>query len=272
MDHEGHRERLRQRFRRAGLESFAPHEVLELLLTYAIPRRDTKPIAYALMDRFGSLHAVLQASPDELAQVTGIGENAATLISLMMPVFRAYRRSMEEAKDEIRNYSQAVSYCESLFEGERYEKFYVICLGSGMKRLNTALISSGDVTEVRVYARHVLSVLTQCSALGAVISHNHPSGTACPSREDVILTNSIAMLLDGVGIKLYDHIVVAPSETFSFRRGGLLGMEGGPVSAAAQNFEQILPAMREEIYLAGRSKKGDCSQCAETGEEDYLSC
>ena len=269
MDHQGHRERLRQRFRRSGLEAFAPHEALELLLTYAIPRRDTKPIAYALMKRFGSLHGVFQASAEELRQVEGIGDSAALLLAMMSPLFRAYRRSLEEETDVIKNYFQSVRYCEALFEGERYEKFYVVCLGNGMKRLNTVLIASGDVTEVRVYARHILSALTECNALGALITHNHPSGIARPSGEDIALTNSIAALLDGVGIKLYDHIIVAPTETFSFRRGGLLGEENGAVTEAAQHFEQVLPAVRDEIYQNGTTQKGECKQCEQNGE-DYL--
>lgn len=253
MDHEGHRERLRQRFRNAGLDAFAPHEVLELLLTYAIPRRDTKPIAYALMNRFGSLHAVLQATPGELMLVDGVGENAATLLALMMPLFRAYRRSAEEEQPAVTNQEQAVRYCESLFDGERYEKFYVICLDARMRRLNTVLISSGDITEVRVYARHVLNALTQCNAMGAIIAHNHPGGTAEPSSEDVLLTNSLVQLLDGVGIRLYDHLIVSPGTTFSFRRGGLLSAEDGEIVRAAQQFESILPAVREEIIRAGLS-------------------
>ncbi|MBR1606702.1 MAG: RadC family protein [Clostridia bacterium] len=270
MDHQGHRERLRQRFRQAGLEAFAPHEALELLLTYAIPRRDTKPIAYALLNRFGSLHAVLQASVEELRQVEGVGESAAVLLAMMTPLFRAYRRSLEEGTDAIKNYFQSVRYCEALFEGERYERFYVICLGNGMKRLNTVLIASGDVSEVRVYARHILSALTQCNALGAVITHNHPCGLARPSGEDIVLTNSLAALLDGVGIKLYDHIIVAPTETFSFRRGGLMGEETGAVTEAAQHFEQVLPAVQEEIYQNGTTKKGECRQCGKNDGEYLL--
>jgi len=270
MEHEGHRERLRQRFRRAGLDAFAPHEALELLLTYAIPRRDTKPIAYALLNRFGSLHAVLQASAEELMQIDGVGESAATLICLMAPLFRAYRRSMEEDMPEIKSGMQAVSYCESLFEGERYEKFYVICLDTRMRRLNTVLISAGDVTEVRVYARHVLNALTQCNAMGAIITHNHPSGTAQPSAEDVALTNGIANLLAGVDIRLYDHIIVSASESFSFRRGGLLGGESGQASGASQRFEQVLPAVQEEMYRLGRIKKGAFRSCEGTEEGDYL--
>ncbi len=267
MDHEGHRARLRQRFRHAGLDAFAPHETLELLLTYAIPRRDTKPIAYALMDRFGSLHAVLQAAPEELMLVEGLGENAATLISLMTPLFRAYRRSAEEDQPTLTNQEQAVRYCESLFEGERYEKFYVICLDARMRRLNTALISTGDIAEVRVYARHVLAALTQCNAMGAIIAHNHPSGTAAPSAEDVLLTNGIARLLDGVGIRLYDHMIVSTDATFSFRRGGLLTAEEGTVARAAQQFESILPAAREEILRAGMTNRRK-KESAEFEKED----
>ena len=270
MDHAGHRERLRQRYCQNGLEAFAAHEVLELLLTYAIPRRDTKPIAYALMTRFGSLHAVLQASAEELMQVEGIGESAAVLLSMMMPLFRAYRQSVESDCPELKNGYQAVRYCESLFEGERYEKFYVICLDARMRRLNTVLISAGDVTEVRVYARHIMSALTQCSAMGAVIAHNHPSGTAQPSAEDVALTAGIQQIMEGVGIRLYDHVIVSPKESFSFRLGGLLGADDGRTTRAAQQFETILPAVKDEIYKAGRMKKGESLACETMDEGDFL--
>ena len=127
MDHhDGHRERLRERYLSMGLDAFGEHEVLELLLTYAIPRRDTKPIAYALLDRFGSLHRVLQATPQELMKTPGIGDSAAVFINMMVPLFRAYRRSVEAENPEMKNQEQSVRYCEGLFEGERYEKFYVI--------------------------------------------------------------------------------------------------------------------------------------------------
>ena len=270
MEHDGHRERLRQRFRRAGLEAFAPHEILELLLTYAIPRRDVKPIAYALLGRFGSLHAVLQANVEELMQVDGVGESAAVLIAMMAPLFRAYRQSAVQDVPEIKNGYQAVSYCEALFDGERYEKFYVIALDARMRRINTILISTGDVTEVRVYARHVISALTQCSAMGAVITHNHPSGTAQPSVEDIMLTNAIGQLLDGLGIRLYDHIIVSPAESFSFHRGGLIGADDGRITQAAQQFERILPAVRQEIYQAGRMNKGECRQCGPMEEGEFF--
>ena len=251
MQHDGHRGRLRERYIKAGLDAFAPHEVLELLLTYAIPRRDTKPIAYALLARFGSLHSVLQATPEELMLVDGIGETAATLLSMLLPLFRAYRQSVENETPVVKNQLQSVMYCESLFEGERYEKFYVICLDAQMRRINTVLVSSGDVAEVRVYARHIISALSQCNAMGAIVAHNHPSGSAAPSNEDIQLTNALYNLLEGVGIELYDPLIVAPTESFGFRGGGLLRGEAGELTNAAQNFERILPAVRDEIYRAG---------------------
>ena len=265
VDHEGHRKRLRERFAAAGLEAFAPHEMLELLLTYAIPRRDTKPIAYALITRFGSLHAVLQASARELMQVDGIGENAATLLSMIMPLFRAYHKSAEQDSPTLKNLQQCLSYCKGLFSGERYEKLYVVCLDGRMRRLNTVLVSSGDVNQVPVFARHVLSAASQCNASGMIITHNHPSGTAHPSQEDIVLTEALSQILSGINVILYDHIIVSPVDVFSFRRGGLLEIEEDEVGTAAQHPERLI-----SIHTDGSRKKineGEM-QCEENG--DYL--
>ncbi len=263
MDHEGHRKRLRDRFSAAGLEAFAPHEVLELLLTYAIPRRDTKPIAYALITRFGSLHAVLQASVQELMQVDGIGENAATLLSMMMPLFRAYHKSAEEEMPTLKNLQQCLTYCKGLFSGERYEKLYVICLDGRMRRINTVLISSGDVNQVPVFARHVLSAASQCNASGMIITHNHPNGSAHPSSEDIELTEALAQILSGISVTLYDHIIVAPTEIYSFRQERLLEVEQITLENAAQHPERIITIRRGN--MRSDTDEGE-TQCEEIGE------
>lgn len=260
MDHEGHRKRLRERFAAAGLEAFAPHEILELLLTFAIPRRDTKPIAYALMTRFGSLHAVLQASVKELTQVDGIGENAATLISMMMPLFRAYHKSAEEEVPVLKNLQQCASYCKGLFTGERYEKLYVVCLDGRMRRINTVLISSGDVNQVPVFARHVLSAASQCNASGMIITHNHPNGNAQPSSEDVALTEALAQILSGINVVLYDHVIVSPTEVFSFRRDGLLEVEEYGMETAAQHPERIIAIRRGNMRSDTEEGNIECKQ------------
>lgn len=263
MDHEGHRKRLRDRFSAAGLEAFAPHEVLELLLTYAIPRRDTKPIAYALITRFGSLHAVLQASVQELMQVDGIGENAATLLSMMMPLFRAYHKSAEEEMPTLKNLQECLTYCKGLFSGERYEKLYVICLDGRMRRINTVLISSGDVNQVPVFARHVLSAASQCNASGMIITHNHPNGSAHPSSEDIELTEALAQILSGISVTLYDHIIVAPTEIYSFRQERLLEVEQITLENAAQHPERIITIRRGN--MRSDTDEGE-TQCEEIGE------
>lgn len=241
MDAHGHRARLRDRYFEAGLEAFAPHEVLEFLLTFAIPRRDTKPIAYDLISKFGSLHAVFQASPQELMTVNGIGENAATLISLIMPLFKAYNKSIEKEVPTLKNLEQCLRYCQGLFSGERFEKMYAICLDARMRRIHTALISSGDVTEVHVYARHIVTAATSCDATGLIITHNHPSGTSEPSREDILLTDAIDNMMRGIGITLFDHIIISPVNNFSFRRGGLLESNDTKEEVAAQFPDRLLP-------------------------------
>lgn len=268
MDHEGHRKRLRERFAAAGLEAFAPHEILELLLTYAIPRRDTKPIAYALITRFGSLHGVLQASVRELMQVDGIGENAATLLSMMMPLYRAYHKSTEEEMPVLKNLQQCVAYCKGLFTGERYEKLYAVCLDGRMRRINTVLIASGDVNQVPVFARHVLSAASQCNASGMIITHNHPNGTAQPSSEDVVLTEALAQILTGINVVLYDHVIVSPTETYSFRREGLMEEEDREMlQPAAQHPERVIPISKGRLRsdtdegVEKCEENGDCPLC-----------
>ena len=264
MDHEGHRKRLRDRFAAAGLEAFAPHEILELLLTYAIPRRDTKPIAYALMTHFGSLHAVLQASVQDLMRVEGIGENAATLLSMMMPLFRAYHKSAEEEQPVIKNLEQCMAYCKGLFVGERYEKLYVICLDGRMRRINTVLISSGDVNEVPVFARHVLNAASRCNASGMIITHNHPNGTAHPSQEDIELTDALAQILFGINVRLFDHVIVSPVDTFSFMRGGLMEIDTEDELAMAAQHPERVGNLKKKGAL--RSEAEGDEQCIEYGE------
>ena len=263
MDPNGHRGRLRERFFNAGLEAFAPHEMLELLLTFAIPRRDTKPIAYALINKFGSLHAVLQAPPQELMTIEGIGENAATLISMIMPLFRAYHQSQQKETPVIKNLEQCVHYCKGLFAGEQYEKMYVVCLDAHMRIVNTVLISSGDVTEVRVYTRHVMNAVSRSNATGIVITHNHPSGSAMPSNEDVLLTDSISKLMHSIDVKLYDHVIVAPLNTYSFRQSGWLSAAEELMEDAAQHPERLIP-----IPGHRGGKKGDM-RCTEEFEESW---
>ena len=223
QDHEGHRLRLRERFESSGLDSFAQHEALELLLTYAIPRKDTKPIAKALIGRFGSVGGVLCAPYEELRCVPGIGGSAATLISLLLPLSRLYYREQADRAQSRPAAGEWAEYCRTLLMGERYEKVYVLALDGKGGLIQKTLISSGDEGEAAFYPRLAVAALLRAGAQGAVLCHNHPDGDARPSLADRQLTEALIPLLKSLGIELLDHIIVTDTAAFSFTQGGLTG-------------------------------------------------
>lgn len=161
-EHDGHRDRMRMRFLRSGLDSFAAHEVLELLLFYAIPRRNVNPLAHNLLRHFGSLPAVLDASPEQLMQVPGIGESAATLLSLLIPVVRRADKERLGEKPVITNYREAKEYCRYLFSGSSEEVLYVICLDAQGRVLRAVRAIIGTIDEIVIYPRTIV---------GAAIRH-----------------------------------------------------------------------------------------------------
>lgn len=220
--HAGHRERLRRRFVSAGFDGFAPHEVLELLLMYAIPRRDVNPLAHRLIAHFGSLHAVLQAASEDLKAVDGMGEQAAVLLSMMVPLFRSYRQSIAEKPRQMAAWADIRAYCEALLMGERYERLYVIGLDASYHVLACTHVSQGDEGETAVYPRRVMAALLRCGAAGAVLAHNHPQGSAEPSQADRDMTDALGRMLRDVSVQLLDHVIVGPQDVFSFRQHHLL--------------------------------------------------
>lgn len=221
MDHEGHRQRLRDRALATGIEGLAPHEVLELLLTFAIPRRDVKPLAYELLNRFGHFNRVLEAGPEELKQVPGIGDQAAVLISMLLPVFRLYQQGSFKGKT-LKDPEDLKNYCRSLLYGEKYERFLVLALDEKGRLIHTAEIASGDEGETAVYPRLVVSALLNCGARAAIMVHNHPSGNPAPSQADRALIKALEDLLRPLGIRLQDGLIVAGESVFGFRENGLI--------------------------------------------------
>ena len=252
MDHAGHRERLRKRYLQEGLSSFAPHETLELLLTYAIQRKDTNPLAHALIRRFGSLSAVLEAAPAELMRVEGIGPQAATLLSMAVPLMRAYEQEKLLPKRRIGTYSSLRAYCRTLYFGTQNEQFYVLALDARLSLLSVKLLAQGTPSQVRVEPRQVAEELLRVGATGAVITHNHPSGNAFPSQEDIDLTLSIQELLNGMDIRLYDHVLVADNQYYSFFANhwldgnGINAPEDESAPLAADRPLKAIPAKRKK--------------------------
>lgn len=205
-----------------GLDAFADHEVLELLLYYAIPRRDTNPVAHRLMERFGSLDGVFSATVEELEEVEGVGKNAATLLALWMPLYRRVRTKPKAKETVLNSTEQAGQYFMDLFFGMRREELYEACLDAKGKLLACCRIAEGGVDAVNISTRRLVENALKCGASAVILAHNHPSGIALPSPDDNTTTLAVWDALRAVGIPLIDHIIVADEDYVSLHDNGLL--------------------------------------------------
>ena len=220
--HDGHRARRKAQFREHGLDVFTDHGALELLLFYALPQRDVNPLAHHLLDHFGSLEGVFSAPPEELQKVEGVGEHAATLLTLILPLVR--RAHMESAKSGVAlcDSERLGQYFCGLFFGVRQEMFYEVCLDAKGKLLRCCKVADGSVDAVQVNMRCIVENALRCRASAVALSHNHPSGVALPSPDDNTTTLMAYDALRTVGIELIDHIIVADGDFVSLRDNGLL--------------------------------------------------
>lgn len=207
--HEGHRQRLKNRFRLEGLDNFDELYVLELLLFYCIPRKDTNPIAHRLLDRFGSLPAVLEASTEELEMVEGISESAATFLSLILQVDRYYHVRRLKPGDILRDSTQCGNYLVPYFLNRDTENVFLLCLDAKCEVICCKKVGEGNVNSANIPIRRVVEMALSANATSVVLAHNHPSGLAIPSADDVQTTLRMAAALEAVEITLADHIVVS---------------------------------------------------------------
>ena len=224
--HSGHRERLKQRFLTEGLENFDDVNALELLLFFALPRQDTNPTAHRLLEQFGSLAGVLEASPAALQQVPGIGDHAATLLSLTTAMARRYMVSRQEARPILTSVSQCGDYLVPRFFGLRDETVCLLCLDSKCKVISCQVVGHGSVNSAGVPIRRIVECALASNATSVVLAHNHPSGIALPSTEDLDATERLSAALDGVGIILADHIIVADEDFVSLADSNLFHPAG----------------------------------------------
>lgn len=221
-EHDGHRERLRQRFLTHGLEPLQDHEVLELLLFYAIPRRDTNAIARKLLAHFGSISAVLDAPAQELQTVAGIGDNAAMLLQLIAPLSRRYMLSRTEAGKVLNNVDAWGEYLLPFFFGVTQEQIYLLCLDAKWKVLNCRLLQEGSGNAVYLPIRKAAEIAMSCNATMVVLAHNHPCGLPTPSGPDYSTTDMLVQAFAPLGIGVADHIIVANNQFISLRSSGYL--------------------------------------------------
>lgn len=220
--HDGHRVRMKKRFLEHGLDGFSDHNVLELLLFFALPRQDTNPIAHKLMEHFGSLEAVFEATEDELASVPGIGDNAVALLKLIPAACRRYSMDKSRSCSILNSTEAAGAYLIPRFMFERDEVVYVICLDAKLKVLCCKELSRGVTNTAEISTRKIAELALAKNAASIILSHNHTSGIAIPSVEDELTTKRIKAALHTMGIDLIDHIVVAGEDFVSMADSGML--------------------------------------------------
>lgn len=224
--HKGHRQRMKTRFLEHGADSLDDHQLLELLLFFALPRVDTNPLAHELLERFGSIDAVLDASPDELKSVPGLGGNAAALLKLIPAVGRRYLTAKNSVGSILASTEEAGRFLLPRFLGRRDETVMLVCLDTKMKAVSCRTIASGDVSAAHISVRKVVEQALAQNAPFVLLAHNHVNGLALPSAEDVATTRRLEEALALVGVTLVDHIIVAGDDFVSLRENGVLRQKG----------------------------------------------
>ena len=213
--HEGHRQRLKDRFLLEGLDGFTEFQILELLLFYVIPQKDTNPIAHALLERFGSLAKVLDAPMAKLMEVEGIKKNAATYLRLMSAVSRSDAISRSKEETRLPSVAACGAYLKPFFKGRRNETVFLLSLDAKLKVLSCRQVGEGSINYASVPIRRVVEMAIEDGATTVVLAHNHPSGIAIPSEDDIETTRRLAAALHTMEICLFDHIVVADDDYVS---------------------------------------------------------
>lgn len=220
----GHRKRLRERFRKTGLDGFHDYEALELLLSYAIPRKDVKPVAKALIRRFGGLRGVLDAPHEELVTVEGIKDNAATFLRAVKAAAGLYlREGLRGVKVErISSAGALLGYLRAAMGGLRDEHFRALFLNSQNELIADEVIQEGTVNQSVVYPRKVMERALLHKASAIIFVHNHPTGRCRPSAEDRAITAELSRLARGMGMAVHDHVIICRDGHYSFLERGEL--------------------------------------------------
>jgi len=219
--HQGHRQRVKTRYVQEGLDAFADHQVLELLLFYCIPMKDTNELAHKMLEKYGSLAGLFEADPRDIAEKCGVSENTAILVSLIPSLARRYKQRKWGEKPDLGSSSQAGKYVTNLFIGRTYECFYVICLDAQNRAICAELAHEGTINETPVYPRIIVEIALRHQANSLILAHNHPGGSLQPSGADIEVTNRIKAAVEPINIKVVDHIIVAGDKYFSFTERGL---------------------------------------------------
>lgn len=214
--HKDHRERMRNEFLENGFnEETPPHKILEMLLFYSIPRKDTNEIAHRLINTFGSFEAVFEAPVEQLVKVDGVGLNTATLLKLILPIVSRYSSRKIIQQGEFRTSGQLGEFFVAKYSGFKKETFAITSLNANGKLLGFDILSVGDAVSVELSVRRVLETVIKRNPACVVMSHNHPAGNALPSADDIRLTANLSDTLENINVKLLDHIIVCDDDYVS---------------------------------------------------------
>lgn len=237
--HEGHRKRLRDKFLSCGVDNFQDHEVLELLLFYAIPRKNTNVIAHRLLEEFGSLDAVFDSPLSLLKTVEGVGESTAIFIKTISDITRIYIEKKYANCKKMLSPKEMKNKLMMKFIGRQEETVAIMLLDAKRKILYDGIVNKGTVNAVDIYIRKIIELITLYNASAIILAHNHPSGIALPSHEDIRTTAEIGNILRSMRVDLLDHIVVADDDYVSMRDEGIIGNSSTKYSDHIKDCESI---------------------------------
>lgn len=211
--HAGHRNRLKEQITSSDMaEKILPEKLLEMLLFYGIPQKDTVPIVHELIKNFGSLAGVLEADIEDIVKISGITRNAASLIKLMLPLMRAYALEKYNFNEVLKNYTEIGEYLFGKYFAINKECLSLLCLNRLGKVLSFQIIMTGSVDSVGLSVRDVISKAIKSNATSVVIAHNHPGGIALPSPQDVQITRILKEALDTISVQLLDHVIISAED------------------------------------------------------------
>ena len=221
--HTGHRERIKENFLKRGLSGFQHHEIIELLLFFGIPMKDTNEIAHQLINSYGSISAVFNAHYEDLIKIKGMTKNAAILLTMLPELFTVY---VNDVKDfaTLDNINSINDYFVSAFFGVKNEEIKICCLDNDMKIKYCTTVIEGGIEKAKVDMRKLVETVFRANATYVIVAHNHPNGSPVPSEEDIVVTRAIKNTFDMLNIVLLDHIVVGKNAAVSMKQLGYMDL------------------------------------------------
>jgi DNA repair protein RadC len=223
--HEGHRDRLRKKFSKSGFDGFHDYEILEILLTYAIPRKDTKPIAKALITRFKTIKNVLDAPVEKLKEIEGVGDNVSVFLRILRDTISEYYKEVACETKVFNTLDHVVDYLKAVIGGKQNEVVHVLYLNSKNELLHSENLGEGTVSEAVAFPRKIVEGALRHNATSVMLAHNHPGGLAEPSDNDNRLTDAVMKALMTINVTLQEHIIISDNGFYSYRKSGYFDID-----------------------------------------------